>query len=166
VPRDVLGDAKLEVTSRTGGPVFVGVASTADAQRYLSGVGHATVRDFNGFGAEPDYATTPGGRPATAPGDAGIWLASASGPGQQSMTWPVRSGSWTVVVMNADGSRGVDVDAAIGAEFPALGWVAFGLLAGGLVGAVIALVLLWAGLRRRQRTPSAGPPAPPAAATS
>ena len=34
--------------------------------------------------------------------------------------------------MNADGSRGVDVRADVGAKVPALEWISLGLLAGGL----------------------------------
>ena len=47
---------------------------------------------------------TPPGRPA------------ASGPGTQTVRWEPESGSWAVVVMNADGSPGVDVDVQLGAR--------------------------------------------------
>ncbi len=46
--------------------------------------------------------------------------------------------------MNADGSRGVDMRADLGAKVPAMGWIATGLLVGGtvlLAGAVTLLVL-------------------------
>ena len=40
------------------------------------------------------------------------------------ITWPVETGNWTLVVMNADGSRNVVSDVAVGATVPAAGWVA------------------------------------------
>jgi hypothetical protein len=45
--------------------------------------------------------------------------------------------------MNADGSRGVDVRADVGAKVPALEWISLGLLVGGLVlfGGAVALLV-------------------------
>jgi hypothetical protein len=83
-------------------------------------------------------ATTPG-RPAAA----GIWAASASGPGEQTATWKPTDGSWAVVVMNADGRAGVAADVSAGAEIDLLIWIAVGLLGAGVAlmaggGALIA----------------------------
>jgi hypothetical protein len=50
--------------------------------------------------------------------------------------------------MNADGSRGVDVRADIGAKVPALEWISLGLLAGGLVLLGGAAALLVFAVRR------------------
>jgi len=59
------------------------------------------------------------------------------------LAWPVKSGTWTVVVMNADGSRPVSLRVTVAATLPALPWLAFGLLAGGfLVGATVVVVPL------------------------
>jgi hypothetical protein len=95
------------------------------------------------------YATTPGGRPTILPQAARIWVASTVGKGERTLTWPVRSGSWTLVVMNADGRPGVTADAAIGARLSFLGWVAGGLLAAGAVVAALTTLLLVLALRRR-----------------
>ena len=72
------------------------------------------------------------------PGDSDIWTASASGTGDQQLTWDATSGDWVVVLMNADGSRDVAADVAVGATVPALGWLVAGLLA---VGGVLLLIL-------------------------
>jgi hypothetical protein len=77
------------------------------------------------------------------------------------VTWEVREGDWSVVLMNADGSRPVVADIDLGAKLSFLLWLAIGLLLGGglvLVGST-ALVVLAA--RRRQ-----APPMPPAPATA
>jgi hypothetical protein len=52
------------------------------------------------------------------PAQEDFWAASAQGAGTQSMTWKVRDGSWSVVVMNADGSRGVDAGVSAGPLCP------------------------------------------------
>jgi hypothetical protein len=44
--------------------------------------------------------------------------------------------------MNSDGTAGVDADISVGAEVPALGWLAGALLSAGLVGLVVAAVAL------------------------
>jgi hypothetical protein len=72
----------------------------------------------------------------------------------------VREGDWSVVLMNADGSRGVAADVDLGAKLAWLLWVAIGVLIGGVLvtGGSAALVVLAA---RRPRPP----PAPSAPAT-
>ena len=67
------------------------------------------------------------------------------------MTWKVRDGDWSVVIMNADGSAGVDAGVRAGADVPFLapaGWMTGGdlvLLAG-------AGGLLYRGIRKPPRT--------------
>lgn len=57
----------------------------------------------------------------------------AAGPGTQTLTWPDRNGNWTVVAMNADGSRPVAVRISVAAALPSLPWIAAGLLVGGIL---------------------------------
>jgi hypothetical protein len=79
--------------------------------------------------------------------------------GTQTLTWKVRDGDWSVVLMNADGSRGVAADIDLGAKLSFLLWVALGLLVGGVlvVGGSTALIVLAA----RTRQPPPAPPVPP-----
>jgi hypothetical protein len=155
VPDTLLGDAKVRVASDTGSPLFVGVADAADAQAYLDGVEHTTFVDLEGpsWGSgTPVYRDTAGGPPASAPSDETFWVAQASGPGAQSVVWPLESGDWTVVVMNPDGSRTVAADVSAGAEVPGAGWIITGILVAGGVLMVLALVLVIGALRSHART--------------
>jgi hypothetical protein len=127
-----LGKVRLEAESRDGKPLFVGIARTGDVERYLSGVPHTTVHDveagpFDSFDA--DYTRHAGQRYPASPEHADIWAASANGAGTQTVDWEIEDGNWSVVVMNADGSLGVDADISAGANVPflnELGWTALG----------------------------------------
>ena len=78
------------------------------------------------------------------------------------LTWEVDSGDWTVVLMNADASRGVDVDARMGIKVDWLLPALIGIAALGLVLLAGGAVLVIVGSRGEAR--AAGPgPAPPAA---
>jgi len=72
----------------------------------------------------------------------------------------VREGDWTVVLMNADSSRGVAADVDLGAKLSFLLWVAIGLLVGGVLVSVGSAALIVLAARTRPRPPA--PPVPPA----
>lgn len=131
LPHRMLGG--FRATAAPMGPtgVFLGVASSRDAARYLRHVARTTVRD-----PYTDTTTTrftDGGSPRVAPADAGIWVASASGAGPQQIRWDPQPGSWRLVVMNAEGTTPVAADVAVGAEAPGLRTLGWALVAGGLV---------------------------------
>jgi hypothetical protein len=63
--------------------------------------------------------------------------------------WKPVDGTWTVVVMNADGRPGVDIGADLGARTPALPWVALGLLVGGAIFLAGGVLLIVGAIRRR-----------------
>lgn len=74
-----------------------------------------------------------------------------SGTGEQTLTWTPRAGDWTVVVMNADATRGVSVTGDAGATIPALPWLAGGLLTAGALLMLAALLLVIVPVRRASR---------------
>jgi hypothetical protein len=82
--------------------------------------------------------------PSGPPGAMSIWQAQAQGTGTQAVTWRVDGGDWSVVVMNADGSRGIAFRADAGATVPWLLWVGVGalVLAVLLAAASLALIML------------------------
>ncbi|MFK0246019.1 DUF4389 domain-containing protein [Amycolatopsis azurea] len=133
-----LGDIRVRVTALGAKDVFVGVAPAAAAERYLSGTDYATVIDL----ASGELVVHRSPESPVLPWEAGIWTTSAVGPGTQTISWPDRAGDWTLVVMNADASAGVDVRAEAGATLPILGWLSWVLLLSGalLLAAGVALV--------------------------
>ena len=143
-----LGTARLEVTGTGARDVFVGIAPAADAEAYLDGV-QRTVVDGLGFDAPATRSDQlPGGEPSGPPADQDFWIAEATGRGTQEVVWDPADGDWMFVVMNADGSPLVGVEARIGAELPGLGWVAWGALVVGSLVTFPAVRLLVRGLQQ------------------
>lgn len=146
-PRSLLGTVRISVTPVPGaGPVFAGIAPAGAAGRYLARVGYDTVRAITHH--RPVYTGHTGGAPAAVPARAGIWAARAAGPGTQILTWPDRGGSWTVAVMNANGSRSVAVRISVAAALPSLPWIAAALLVGGVLALAAGVALIAVPARR------------------
>ncbi len=135
-------DVRIEGSSANDGSLFVGIAATDDVDRYLSGVAYAEVKSLDVDGRtidSVDYAGRAGSGMPTAPGSEDFWEVSTEGVGLQSVQWSLERGSWTAVVMNADGSAGVNADLGFGAKISnivAIAWAgfafgAFSLLGGG-----------------------------------
>jgi hypothetical protein len=142
----LLDKVRIRVTpASAGSALFVGIGPSTDIDRYLAGVNHTLISDFWGEKVQ----AIGGGTPAAAPGTQDFWVASATGPGAQSLVWEPTDGSWTVVVMNADGRPGIDVAADLGARMPSVLWIAVGFLAAGAVLAVGGALLIVGAVRRR-----------------
>jgi hypothetical protein len=156
VGRDAYGKVRLEVGGENSAPVFVGIARTSDVSDYLRDVDHTVVTDIDSSPFSADYRERPGAAVPASPAQEHIWDASVHGSGQQTLTWDVRDGDWSVVVMNADGSPGVHADVSAGAKLGFLdeaGWVLLGMGGLALAGAA-AFVILGA----RPPRPRAGQP--------
>ena len=148
----LLGKVRIRVTPASAGrALFVGVGPSADVDRYLARVRHTLISDFWASRVQ----AIGGGTARSAPGSQGFWAASATGPGAQTLQWDPASGSWTVVVMNADGRPGINVRADLGATYPDLLGIAVGLLAAGAVFGVGAALLIAGAIRRRRAALSA-----------
>jgi hypothetical protein len=132
-----------------GSALFVGVARTADVDDYLAGMSHTLITEYFQATVRPVSGGPAPGAPAAQP----FWVASASGPGPQTVEWRPTDGTWTVVVMNADGTPGVDVVAELGAAAPAVPWIALGLLIGAAVFLVAGFLLVVGAIRRRRASP-------------
>jgi hypothetical protein len=154
------GKVRIRAESPGDKNLFVGIGPQAEVARYLGDVAHANVQDIDFDPFRATYLSVSGDAPQEPPTDQTFWAASASGVGQQNLTWKVRDGDWSVVLMNADGSRGVAADVDLGAKLAWLLWVAIGVLIGGVLvtGGSAGLVVLAA---RKPRAPPA-PSAPPA----
>ncbi|MFR9802363.1 DUF4389 domain-containing protein [Pseudonocardia sp. RS010] len=155
----VLGEVVLRATSTRGGDVFVGIGPTADVTRYLGGAGQGVWRGGPGPTGTPPVGRVeqiPGGPAVAPPATQSFWVAAASGPGTQVASWTPAPGTWTAVVMNADGSAPVAADVQVAAEVPVLGvtsavalWTGLGLLAVG--------ILIIAGAAHVRREPAGAP---------
>lgn len=158
---DTFGVLLRATASSADREIFLGIAPTAQVDTYLAGVAHAVVNDV---GFDHRYRNVPGTEIPDPPGEQDFWAVSAAGTGQQQIRWDLQSGDWTVVVMNADGSRPVSADLAAGVRLGFLGPLTVGLLITGLILLLIGLPLLVlgaAGLGRRLPPGPANRPAYP-----
>lgn len=114
-------------------PLFIGIARTEDVARYL-----ARVRRLGG------------GAPAVRPSTQRFWQMHASGTGTQTLSWPVKSGQWSAVVMNADGSRNVSVDAQLAARLSGAWWFVVALLALGALALAGGILLVRSALTGKE----------------
>jgi hypothetical protein len=143
----LLDEVRIQVTpTDAGSALFVGIGASADVDRYLAGVRHTLITDFWDSRAE----VVDGGTAVAAPATQGFWVASSTGSGTRSLEWDPADGSWTVVVMKADGRPGIDVEADLGARLPALRWIAVGLLVAGVAFVAGGVLLIVGGIRRRR----------------
>ena len=150
VDSDSYGKVRVRAESNDAKPVFVGIARSGDVEDYLAGTDHATLTDvdFNPFDAA--YDDHRAARSPAPPATQDIWAASAQGTGRQAVTWDVENGSWSVVVMNADGSAGVDAGVSAGAEVSFLDEVAWAGIAAALLAALAAAGVLVLDVRRQR----------------
>ena len=149
-----LGRVRVTAHSRNGKPVFAGVARTRDVDAYLSNTAHQTLTDFDVDPFEPSYRTSPGTVAPARPADQRFWAATSDGA--KPLEFDVKDGNWSVVVMNADGSAGVDAGVSAGARLPIVedlelaAWIAAALLL------ALGGGLLVGGLSRRPQPSSPG----------
>jgi hypothetical protein len=140
---EAIGSGDLKVTADAGdGGTFIGIARTADVDRYLAGVERAVVTDYSDW-FDPDYHQVPGERTPADPGSRSFWVAQAAGDGKQSLTWDVQDGDWTAVVMHPDASRQVAADVSGGVSAPSFLPYAIVSLAFGAIFAAGAAAFLW-----------------------
>jgi hypothetical protein len=140
-PDKILGSVRVQVDGEK--PVFVGIGSDEDVDRYLGDVAYDELIDFDGD--DPEFAPHEGRAPPTPPGDQDFWVAESEGSGEQALTWDAEFGRWTAVVMNADAARGIDVEADAGVKLGWAIWAGLGMFVVGLlmtVGAVIVILLI------------------------
>jgi hypothetical protein len=154
-----LGKLRVRAESNDGKPVFVGIARTSEVEDYLRGTSHDVVTDVDADPFDADYSARAGDRKPAPPAEQSFWAASAHGPGERALTWGADDGDWSVVVMNADGSRGVDAGVSAGVR---LGWLdeaGIVSLSTGLLFLLLASGLLYLGVRP-QRPDDPKPSAP------
>jgi hypothetical protein len=126
-------------------PVFVGIARTQDVDAYLDQVQRDEISDLDLDPFTIDKSRRAGEARPAMPAAQTFWAASSVDG--RPLDWKVRKGEWSVVMMNADGSPGVSVDASVGAKTPIIRDLAWWLTIPGIGLGLIALVLVAAGVR-------------------
>jgi len=136
-------------------PVFIGIARTEDVARYLARVQHDELRDINFDPFKVDYRRIGTGAPRALPSTQGFWQTRASGTGTQTISWPVKKGQWSAVVMNADGSRNVSVNAQLAARLTGAWWFVAAFIALGTLSLAGGIALVRSGARKQASQPTA-----------
>jgi hypothetical protein len=132
---DALGHPRVRVNAdavRSDQPVFVGVGRKADVDRYLAGAEIDRVTDFDVDPITLDTSRISGTAHPKPPASQSFWVAKASGS-TANLDWKVRDGNYRLVIMNADGSRGVATQSQFEVEIPHLSTIAIVALILGLV---------------------------------
>jgi hypothetical protein len=167
-----LSDIKVRVSAEATSAdeeIFVGIGRAEDVDPYVAGFSHDVVTDVEFDPFELERVPSGGTGTPDDPAEQDFWLESASGAGRQVVEHGLESGDFRVVVMNADGSPGVDAEGSVGVEVPHIFWVGIGLLIAGALVAIGGLVLIvmmamriGRGSEPRPAAPAAPPPAGPA----
>lgn len=153
--RTIDGSVTVDVESR-GGELFVGVADADDVAAYLDGVAFADAVELSYPGGDLGLRPREGRMAPAPPEEQSFWIGSRVGDGP--LTWDLDEGAWSIVLMNADGSAGVDVAGTATARIPALGTILLVVLA---IGAALAGVGLWLIVSALRTQAPAPPPHPP-----
>jgi hypothetical protein len=136
---------RVRASEPDAGRVFIGIARTADVDRYLAESAHAEVTGADMLPFSYDTVRRSGTTAPAIPDTQQFWAASASGDGTQALTWKPEQGRWSIVVMNADGSPRVTADVSLGAKSSAVLPVGIVLLGLGVLGLAGAAGLIFVG---------------------
>lgn len=149
--------AELEVSSRNNKSVFVGIAQQDDAREYLSGVARDRLTSIDD---DHDVEHVAGANQAPPPTESDIWVASTV---DGILEWDIRSGDWSIVALNADGSPGIDLGVTASAQIPFLTAIGVVLIVLGVLGVTAGVFLTYYGVRRvRDPQPTRTVPPPEA----
>mgnify|MGYP006279298717 FL=1 len=145
-------EVKVTANNNQDKGVFVGIAPEDDLKNYLSGVHHDQIdeMDLNHPIGKPkiEYKNFPGTSTPASPTDKDFWEASSSGTGEQILKWGIESGTYSVVLMNQDGSSGIDLNASVGANVPIASGIGLGLTVAGLILILLSFFLLYVTVTR------------------
>ncbi|MFC1866448.1 YciC family protein, partial [Chloroflexota bacterium] len=128
--------------------IFIGIAKESDVNSYFSGVEYDEVINLNIHPYVVDYENRSGSVVPGAPTSQTFWTESVYGAGNQTLELELESGSYSLVIMNEDGSAGIDVDVILGAKVPLLLGIGIGLLVGGFTALCISILLLYLAARK------------------
>ena len=154
------GLLKLKILTESNDPgkeIFIGVARESDLRSYIKDVEYQRVIDMD-FDEEnydivfsaADFSLHPGGPPSAPPTVHSYWVVHTSSEDEQELIWEPQAGTYNIIIMNADGSEGIDAIIQVGASVPFFGSIANILISVGLfVGAIGGLMIFFT-LKRSQ----------------
>jgi hypothetical protein len=151
-PRDFI-DLKFTLDSNNGKEVFIGIVEESDAVPVFAGMMYDSIIDIDldhprDTNPQITYSRHSGDQLEGSPADLGIWSAYAYGD-ELTLEWEPEEGDYWIVIMNLDGSVGVDVDAGLGVKAPFLDIIGKGLLFGGLVCFGLGALIIYVAVVRR-----------------
>ena len=129
--------------------IFIGVAEESDLEAYLSDVEYDEITNWLGV-QRTDYRHHWGDSEPAAPTSETFWMESAHGAGTQTLKWELETGHYSLLLMNDDGSAGVDVSVVLGVKIPVLAGIGTGFIIAGPVVLIIGIVMVYLAARRRQ----------------
>ncbi len=146
-------DLKFTLESNNGKDVFIGIAEESDAASVFAGKAYNAIVDVDmdhPYDSNPQitYRRYSGDPLEGSPADLSIWSAYAIGD-ELTLEWAPEEGDYWIVIMNLDGSAGVDVDAGLGVKAPFLDFIGKGLLFGGLVCFGLGALIIYVAAVRR-----------------
>jgi hypothetical protein len=130
-------------------PIFVGVGPADAVNRYLQGVSADRVTDLELSRFVLDTIRQPGSATVQAPAAQDFWVATAQTTAVADLTWEIKDGDYSIVIMNADGSIGIDTEIGAGVGLPGSSAVWELVIVAGAVFVVFGIAVIVLGSRRR-----------------
>jgi hypothetical protein len=123
---DTMATFKVKVSNNdSSGQLFTGLAHEFDIERYLGDIEYVEIEDLYVFPVRVKYSNHPGGTNPGAPGSQKFWAVSTSGAGVQTVVWTLEPDRNWLVIMNEDGTPGININITFSAMTPLI--LMFGL---------------------------------------
>ena len=158
---DIVGDPRVQLDVQSTKPAFVGVGPAKDVERYLKGAPVDEVTDFEVNPFKMKHDPRAGTKRLAPPAQQAFWVAHSSGT-SAALDWKAGDGEYRVVIMNADGSRGVQTHGDASVTVPHTAAIAWSLVGGGLLLLLMGAATIASARASKpspQRTPAYSPAA-------
>jgi len=146
-----LAQIHLSATSLEGQEAFIGVGPAREVLAYLAGSPYDVVSGIDGRTDRAELRRVSGTGTPPPPTSESFWVAQAFGGGKQTLDWNIANGRYLFVIMNADGTAAVDVQARAGVSAPWVFTAGLAALIAGVVVVILGAVLLALGFRSPRR---------------
>jgi hypothetical protein len=143
-------------TISPGKELFIGSASQEDARSFLTGVEYDEITGLWILPAHADYQRFNGDTLPVDPVSQDFWIDTISGKGTKELIWDPEHDNTSLVIMNADGSAGLDLNIQVKTKAAIL----FIAGIGGLMIGVFLLLLSLMAILYTRRTPNVVYPKP------